>query len=153
MSFLKKTLGIIALVVSLSFGGVTNVRAQTLEIVFVSSLWGSAIGGVSGVAVWALQDEDDEDKFFTKYAIKGMALGLFAGMGVGIFEAKSDDSVFMSKDEPRGLLHLDINSNILAIDPVKILPRLNFEPLKDSKEWQVNLMTASFWNKYEFDKS
>ena len=144
MNFLKRTLGIIALVGSLSFSGVTNVRAQTLEIVFVSSLWGSAIGGVSGVAVWALQDEDDEDKFFTKYAIKGMALGLFAGMGVGIFEAKSDDSVFMSKDEPRGLLHLDINSNILAIDPVKILPRLNFEPLKDSKEWQVNLMTASF---------
>jgi len=144
MNFLKRIIGIIAIVGSLSFSGVTNVRAQTLEIVFVSSLWGSAIGGVSGVAVWALQDEDDEDKFFTKYAIKGMALGLFAGMGVGIFEAKSDDSVFMSKDEPRGLLHLDINSNILAIDPVKILPRLNFEPLKDSKEWQVNLMTASF---------
>jgi len=144
MNFLKKTLGIIALVVSLSFSGVTNVRAQTLEIVFVSSLWGSAIGGVSGVAVWALQDEDDEDKFFTKYAIKGMALGLFAGMGVGIFEAKSEDSIFMSKNEPRGFLHLDMNSNILAIDPAKILPRPNFEPLINSKEWQIDLMTASF---------
>jgi len=144
MNFLKRTLGIIALVGMLSFGGLTSARAQTLEIVFVSSLWGSAIGGVSGVAVWALQDEDDEDKFFTKYAIKGMALGLFAGMGVGIFEAKSDDGVFMSKEEPRGLLHLDINSNILAIDPVKILPRPNFETIKDSTEWQMDLMTASF---------
>ena len=144
MNFLKKALGIIALVVSLSFSGVTNIRAQTLEIVFVSSLWGSAIGGVSGVAVWALQDEDDEDKFFTNYAIKGMALGLFAGMGVGIFEAKSDDGVFMSKEEPRGLLHLDINSNILAIDPAKILPKPNFETIRDSIEWQMDLMTASF---------
>jgi len=144
MNFLKRTLGIIALVGSLSFSGVTNVRAQTLEIVFVSSLWGSAIGGVSGVAVWALQDEDDEDKFFTKYAIKGMALGLFAGMGVGIFEAKSDEGIFMSNDEPKGLLHLDINSNILAIDPIKIMPRPNFKIVKDSTEWQMNLMTASF---------
>ena len=144
MNFLKRTLGIIALVGSLSFSGVTNVRAQTLEIVFVSSLWGSAIGGVSGVAVWALQDEDDEDKFFTKYAIKGMALGLFAGMGVGIFEAKSDEGIFMSNDEPKGLLHLDINSNILAIDPIKIMPRPNFKIVKDSTEWKMNLMTASF---------
>ena len=144
MNFLKRTLGIIALIGSLSFSGVTNARAQSLEIVFVSCLWGSAIGGVSGVTVWALEDEDDEDQFFTKYAIKGMALGLFAGMGVGIFEAKSDDSVFMSKEKPRGLLHLDINSNILAIDPIKILPRPNFKILKESTEWQMNLMTASF---------
>ena len=144
MNFLKRITGIIALIVSLSFSGVSNVRAQTLEIVFVSSLWGSAIGGVSGVAVWALQDEDDEDKFFTKYAIKGMALGLFAGMGVGIFEAKSDDSIFMSKEEPKGLLHLDINSNILAIDPAKILPRPNFKIIESSSEWQIDLMTASF---------
>ena len=73
-----------------------------------------------------------------------MALGLFAGMGVGIFEAKSDDGVFMSKEEPRGLLHLDINSNILAIDPAKILPRPNFKIIESSSEWQIDLMTASF---------
>ena len=102
MNFFKKTVGICSLIISLLFSGVTNVRAQTLEIVFVSSLWGSAIGGVSGIAVWALQDEDNEDKFFTKYAIKGMALGLFAGMGVGIFEARQDDGIFMSDNKPKG---------------------------------------------------
>jgi len=144
MYFLKRTIGIIALVGSLTFSVGTNVRAQTLEIVFVSSLWGSAIGGVSGVAVWALQDEDDEDKFFTKYAIKGMALGLFAGMGVGIFEARSDDGIFMSREEPRGLIHLDINSNLLAIEPAKILPIPNFKISENLTEWQVNLMTANF---------
>jgi len=144
MNFLKKTLGIIAILGSLTFAGVSNVRAQTLEIVFVSSLWGSAIGGVSGIAVWALQDEDNEDKFFTKYAIKGMALGLFAGMGVGIFEAKSDDGIFMSKETPRGILHLDINSKILAIEPAKLIPNPSFEPSKFSPQWKLNLLTASF---------
>ncbi len=144
MNFLKVTLGIIALIGGLSFGGPTNARAQTLEIVFVSSLWGSAIGGVSGVAVWALQDEDDEDKFFTKYAIKGMALGLFAGMGVGIFEARSDDGIFMSRKKTRGLLHLDVNSKILAIEPSKILPLPNFDSSKNTPDWQMNLMTATF---------
>ena len=144
MSFLKKTLGIVAIVGSLTFAGVSNLRAQTLEIVFVSSLWGSAIGGVSGIAVWALQDEDDEDKFFTKYAIKGMALGLFAGMGVGIFEAKSDDGIFMSKEFSRGLFHLDVNSKILAIEPAKFIPNPSFESSKSSPEWQLNLLSASF---------
>ena len=73
-----------------------------------------------------------------------MALGLFAGMGVGIFEAKSDDGIFMSKDEQRGLLHLDLHSNILAIEPAKILPIPNFEFSKNSTKWRMNLMTASF---------
>ena len=144
MNFLKKTIGIIALVLSLSFSGVTNVRAQSLEIVFVSSLWGSAIGGVSGIAVWALQDEDNEDKFFTKYAIKGMALGLFAGMGVGIFEARSDDGIFMSNKVPRGILHLDVDSSILAIEPAKIIPIRNLDFSNNSEEWRLNLITASF---------
>ena len=64
MNWLKRTLGILVLAVSLLFGGITNARAETLEVVFKSSLWGSAIGGVSGVALWALQDEDKEDKLF-----------------------------------------------------------------------------------------
>jgi len=64
MNWLKRTLGIGVLTVSLLFGGITNARAETLEVVFKSSLWGSAIGGVSGLALWALQEEDKEDKLF-----------------------------------------------------------------------------------------
>ena len=56
MNWLKKSLGIGVLTVSLLFGGITNARAETLEVVFKSSLWGSAIGGVSGLALWALQE-------------------------------------------------------------------------------------------------
>jgi len=144
MSFFKKVIGICSLVITLMFSGVANVRAQTLEIVFVSSLWGSAIGGVSGIAVWALQEEDSEDKFFTKYAIKGMALGLFAGMGVGIFEAREDDGIFMSENKSKGLLHFDTNSNILAIQPAKFLPEPELNPLDGSPQWNLNLLTASF---------
>ena len=62
MNWLKRTLGICALSVSLLFGGTIDARAETLEIVFKSSLWGAAIGGVSGLAFWALQEEDKEDK-------------------------------------------------------------------------------------------
>ena len=50
MNWLKRTLGICALSVSLLFGGTIDARAETLEIVFKSSLWGAAIGGVSGLA-------------------------------------------------------------------------------------------------------
>ena len=66
MNWLKRTLGICVLSVSLLFGSITNARAVTLEVVFKSSLWGSAIGGVSGLALWALQEEDKEDKLFSK---------------------------------------------------------------------------------------
>ena len=144
MYFLKRTIGIIALIVSCTFYGATNSKAQTLEIVFVSSLWGSAIGGVSGVAVWALQDEDDEDKFFTKYAVKGMALGLFAGMGVGIFDAREDDGIFMSDGKPKGLFHLDMDSSILAIQPANIFPSLSSKLSDDTSGWKLDLLTASF---------
>ena len=64
MNWLKRTLGICTMSVCLLFGGVTNASAETLQTVFKNSLWGSAIGGVSGLAFWALQDEDKEDKLF-----------------------------------------------------------------------------------------
>ncbi|MBC8259047.1 MAG: hypothetical protein H8E38_08520 [SAR324 cluster bacterium] len=144
MNWLKKTIGIGALVGSLLFGGITNARAETLEIVFTNSLWGAAIGGVSGLALWALQDEDKEDKLFPQYVIKGMALGMFAGMGVGIYEARSGGSVFMSKRNPPGLFHLDLNSNVLALRPAKILPRPVIALKTNSPQWRLDLFTASF---------
>ena len=50
----------------------------------------------------------------------------------------------MSKETPRGILHLDINSKILAIEPAKIIPNPSFESSKFSPQWKLNLLTASF---------
>ena len=80
MRWFKKTFGICSLTLTILFSSTSSASSETLEIVFKNSLWGSAIGGVSGVELWALQDEDKEDKFFPKYVVKGMAIGLFAGM-------------------------------------------------------------------------
>ena len=69
MNWLKKTLGICSLSLTVLFSGPSSANSETLEIVFKNSIWGAAIGGVSGVALWALQEDDKEDKFFPKYPI------------------------------------------------------------------------------------
>ena len=144
MNWLKRTLGISVLSVSLLFGSITNARGETLELVFKSSLWGSAIGGVSGLALWALQEEDKEDKLFPKYVVKGLAVGLFVGMGYGIYDSQAGSDVFMSQGKPKGLFHLDLNSNIIAIRPAKILPRPELSDIMSSPQWHLDLLTASF---------
>ena len=144
MNWLKKTLGICFLSLTIFFSGPSSASSETLEIVFKNSIWGSAIGGVSGVALWALQDEDKEDKFFPKYVVKGMAIGLFAGMAVGVFEAQTDSGMFMSNGVPKGLFHLDMNSHSLALSPTKIIPHPNYDSTFESPQWNLDLLTAAF---------
>ena len=144
MNWLKKTFGICSLSLTILFSGTSSASSETLEVVFKNSIWGSAIGGVSGVALWALQDEDKEDKFFPKYVIKGMAIGLFAGMAVGIFEAQTDSGIFMSNGVPKGLFHLDMNSHSLALIPTKIIPQPDYDTLMKSPKWRLDLLSAVF---------
>ena len=144
MNWLKRTSGICALSISLLFGGTIDARAETLEIVFKSSLWGAAIGGVSGLAFWALQEEDKEDKLFPKYVTKGSAFGLFIGMGFGIYDSQSGGDIFMSDGKTKGLFHLELSSNVLAIRPAKILPRPELVDNTNSPQWRLDLLTASF---------
>ena len=144
MNWLKKTLGICSLSLTILFSGISSASSETLEIVFKNSIWGSAIGGVSGVALWALQDEDKEDKLFPKYVIKGMAIGLFAGMAVGIYEAQTDGGIFMSNGVPKGLFHLDMKSHLLAVIPTNIIPRPDYDTSMESPQWSLDLLTAAF---------
>jgi len=144
MNWLKKTLGICSLSLTILFSGTSSASSETLEIVFKNSIWGSAIGGVSGVALWALQEDDKEDKLFPKYVIKGMAIGLFAGMAVGIFEAQTDSGIFMSNGVPKGLFHLDMNSHSLAVTPTKIIPYPDHDTSMESPQWSLDLLTAAF---------
>ena len=144
MNWLKKTIGICSLSLTILFSGSSSASSETLEIIFKNSLWGGAIGGVSGVAFWALQDEDKEDKFFPKYVVRGMAIGLFAGMAVGIYESQTDSGIFMSNGVPKGLFHLDMNSNSLALTPAKIIPQLDYDASMESPQWSLDLLTAVF---------
>ena len=144
MNWLKKTIGICSLSLTILFSGSSSASSETLEIIFKNSLWGGAIGGVSGVAFWALQDEDKEDKFFPKYVVRGMAIGLFAGMAVGIYESQTDSGIFMSNGVPKGLFHLDMNSNSLALTPAKIIPQLDYDASMESPQWSLDLLTATF---------
>ena len=144
MNGLKKTLGICSLSLTVLFSGPSSSNAETLEIVFKNSIWGAAIGGVSGVALWALQEDDKEDKFFPKYVVRGMAIGLFAGMAVGVFEAQTASGMFMSNGVPKGLFHLDMNSHSLALSPTKIIPHPNYDSTFESPQWNLDLLTAAF---------
>ena len=144
MNWLKKTIGICSLSLTILFSGTSSASSETLEIVFKNSVWGAAIGGVSGVAIWALQEDDKEDKFFPKYVVRGMAIGLFAGMAVGVFEAQTDSGIFMSNGVPKGLFHLDMNSHSLALSPTKIIPHPNYDSTFESPQWNLDLLTAAF---------
>ena len=151
MNWLKKTFGIWSLSLAILFSGTSSASSETLEIVFKNSIWGSAIGGVSGVALWALQEDDKEDKFFPKYVVRGMAIGLFAGMAVGVFEAQTDSGMFMSNGIQKGLLHLYINSQSLSLTPTKIIPQPDYNTSMESPLWSLDLFTAAFWCSVEFD--
>ena len=144
MNWLKKTLGICSLSLTVLFSGPSSANSETLEIVFKNSIWGAAIGGVSGVALWALQEDDKEDKFFPKYVVRGMAIGLFAGMAVGVFEAQTDSGMFMSNGFPNCLFHLDINSHSLVLVPTSIVPQPDYKTSIESPQWNLDLLTAAF---------
>ena len=144
MNWFKKTFGICAISLTILFSGTSSTNSETLEIVFKISIWGSAFGGVSGVALWALQEDDKEDKFFPKYVVRGMAIGLFAGMAVGVFEAQTDSGMFMSNGIQKGLFHLDMNSQSLALTPTKIIPQPDYDTSMESPQWSLDLLTAAF---------
>ena len=144
MNCLKKSIVICSLSLTILFSGTSSASSETLEIVFKNSVWGAAIGGVSGVAIWALQEDDKEDKFFPKYVVRGMAIGLFAGMAVGVYEAQTDSGIFMSNGVPKGLFHLDMNSHSLALIPTKIIPQPDYDTLMKSPKWRLDLLSAVF---------
>ena len=73
-----------------------------------------------------------------------MAIGLFAGMAVGIYEAQTDSSLFMSNGIPKGLFHLDMNSHSLALTPTKIIPQPDYDNSMESPQWSLDLLSAAF---------
>ena len=122
--------------------GNSTVRADALEIIFKDSLWGAAIGGVGGLAAWALQDKDGEDKVFPKYVSRYAAIGVFLGMGYGIFDANQGGDVFTSGTPSRSLIDYNPRVNLIIVRPSQFLPRLDF--IGNQGRLSLKLLTASF---------
>ena len=65
-------------------------------------------------------------------------------MGFGIYDSQSGGDIFMSDGKTKGLFHLELSSNVLAIRPAKILPRPELVDNTNSPQWHLDLLTASF---------
>ena len=146
MNWLTRTVSIVALSAMLLLGGTTQGRSNTLDIVLVDSLWGAAVGGIAGLSVGLLA-ADDDDEIFSDYMVKGMGVGALGGLLYGMFAYAPPyyGQVYLNNGQPKGLLHFNADSNVLAISPAKVIPRQEFAKDEvDSSKWRFDLFTTTF---------
>ena len=148
MKFLKVMI-VIAVVIGMNSIFVPKAKSQTLDIVFQSTMWGGAIGGVGGFALWALQDKDPVDDV-PKYMLRGSAIGIFFGMGFGLYEGTQGGvgggDVFGQAPAQKGLLHYNSRAHQLAIRPDRLITPVTLYAASASKQTlpQLKLFSAEF---------
>jgi len=123
-------------------GPVRESQAQQLKTVLVDSLWGSAIGALAGTAMWALQEKDGDEKLFSGYILRGAALGVFAGIAYGFWDAQQGDA--FSQHTPKGLLHWNHGTQQLALRPARLTPEWSVDANSGASRYQLRLFTAEF---------
>ena len=145
MNWLTRGISIAVLSAVLVLGSTTQGRTQPLNVIFMDSLWGTAVGGIAGLSI-GLLSENDGDEIFSDYMLKGMGVGALGGLLYGLFHCSSPyyGQAYLNNRQPKGLLHFSSNDNILAISPGKVIPRQKFD--KDLKEsnWRFDLLSMSF---------
>ena len=121
-------------------------HAQALEIVFEDSLWGAGIGAVSGLAMWAWNDDEAED--VPNMVVRGASIGVFGGMLFGLYEIQGgggggDDDMFAAKNEyGPSLLNYNTETNTLAIS-TQPLTQVAAQRSRE-EETRLNLLQVSF---------
>ena len=145
MNWLTRTVSIAVLAAALVLGGTTQGRTQPLDIILVDSLWGTAVGGIAGLSI-GLLSEDDEDEIFSDYMAKGMGVGALGGLLYGLFHYAPPyyGQAYLNNGQPKGLLHFNADDNILAINPGKAIPRQEFDKELEDSKWRFDLFTTSF---------
>ncbi|MCI5165049.1 MAG: hypothetical protein D3903_02900 [Candidatus Electrothrix sp. GM3_4] len=145
MNWLTKDVIITVVFTVLILGGTTQGRTQPLDIIFMDSLWGTAVGGIAGLSI-GLLSENDEDEIFSQYMAKGMGVGALGGLLYGLFRYPSPyyGQMYLNNGQPKGLLHFSANDNILAISPAKVIPRQEFDKDLEESKWRFDLFSTSF---------
>ncbi|WPD22905.1 MAG: hypothetical protein Q3M24_03675 [Candidatus Electrothrix aestuarii] len=144
MNWLTKAVRITVLVAVLVLGGTTQGRTQSLNIVVIDSLWGAAVGGVAGLSIGLLSDDDND--LFSDYVAKGAGVGAVGGLLYGLFSSPSPyyGQMYLNNGQPKGLLHFDADENLLAINLGKVIPRRQFDKDLEESKWRLDLFTTTF---------
>lgn len=126
MNWLTKAVSIAAVSAVMVLGGTTQGRTQPFDVIFMDSLWGTAVGGIAGLSI-GLLSEDDGDEIFSDYMVKGMGVGALGGLLYGLFYYSPPyyGQAYLNNGQPKGLLHFNSNDNILAVSPVRLFPGRN----------------------------
>ncbi len=120
--------------------GTSSAHAQALEVVFKDGLWGAGIGTTIALASWSLSDQSTDE--LRKQLTRGASLGLLAGVGYGLYEVNSGNSLFSQTPpaEP-SLLSYQVSSHRLEVRPVFPTPALH---ASSSDAWSWNVFQAQF---------
>lgn len=145
MNRLTKTIRIAVLVAVLILGGTAPGRTQAIHIVVIDSIWGAAVGGIAGLSIGLLTD-DDQDKLFSEYMATGAGVGAAGGLLYGLFSSPSPyyGQMYLKNGRPEGLLHFNADDNLLAVNLGKVIPRRQIDKDMEETRWRFDLFSTSF---------
>ncbi len=83
---MKKLAVFFIMIFSLTMMSQKSNAASSLQVVAEDALWGCLIGGLVGTATLAFHTDDAEDHL--ENIAYGASIGLFAGVGFGIYELR-----------------------------------------------------------------
>ncbi len=147
IQWMKRALCATVFASTLAFTAPQQAHAQALEIVFKDSLWGAGIGSVTGLALWAWEDQETED--VPNMIVRGAAIGVFGGMIFGLYEVGGggggggEDDMFAAKNEyGPSLLEYNTDTNTLAIS-TQPLQNIAVQRSRD-QDPQLNVLRVKF---------
>ena len=145
--WIKNTLCVTVGAVSLTLAAPQQSQAQTnLEIVFIDSLWGGGIGAISGLALWAWNDQKSAD--ITSMIARGTAVGIFGGMMFGLYEigqgSTQDDMFNAQKETTPSLFDYNRVKHTLAINPAPLANNVIQRSFSGKTSTTLPLLRISF---------
>jgi hypothetical protein len=145
--WIKNTLCVTVGAVTLTLAAPQQSQAQTnLEIVFIDSLWGGGIGAISGLALWAWNDQKSAD--ITSMIARGTAVGIFGGMMFGLYEigqgSTQDDMFNAQKETTPSLFDYNRVKHTLAINPAPLANNVIQRSFSEKTSTTLPLLRISF---------
>ena len=113
-------------------------KAAELKTVFFSTMWGAMIGTVTGIAVWAIQNDEADGDVLAKTTVRGAALGIFFGFGYGLYEVNREDSFVDSA------IHYDFQKRQLTLSKDVIFASVVNGTMSSKGDYSMSLIKVIY---------